>query len=59
MARSICGEHEKRLKTENDKLKRQIQMLSFKNDDLEQYSRKENVRIHGLPETDANDTVSP
>ena len=55
VAKSICGEHEKRLKTENDKLKRQIQMLSLKNDDLEQYSRKENVRIHGFPETDDNE----
>ena len=29
----------------------------FKIDDLEQYTRKDNVRVHGLPEIENEDTI--
>ena len=41
-----------------DNIKKQTQLQHFKLDVLEQYTRKENIRIHGLPETsDKEDTA--
>ena len=38
------------LKTENKKLKQALNINTLESDNLEQYSRRENIRIHGIPE---------
>ena len=40
----------KELKSENEKLKQAVNMNILEIINLEQYSRRENVRIHGVPE---------
>ena len=41
-----------------DKIKKQTQLQHLKLDELEQYTRKENVRIDGLPETGCNEDTA-
>lgn len=41
-----------------DKIKKQTQLQHFKLDELEQYTRKENICIHGLPETGDNEDTA-
>ena len=41
-----------------DKIKKQTQLQHFKLDELEQYTRKENIPIHGLPETGGNEDTA-
>ena len=38
------------LKTENEKLKQVLNLNTLEIDNLQQYSRRENIRIHGIPE---------
>ena len=40
----------KELKTENEQLKQAVNMNILEINNLEQYSRRENIRIHGVPE---------
>ena len=40
----------KELKSENEKLKQAVNMNILEIDNLEQYSRRENIRIHRVPE---------
>ena len=44
----------KRLETENWRLKQSTNRTLFKLDALDQYGRRENLRIHGVPETTNN-----
>ena len=37
------------LKTENEKLKKALNINTLEIDNLQQYSRRENIRIHGIP----------
>ena len=39
---------------ENQKLKQSLNLTNFKMDDLEQYRRRENIRIHNVAETDCD-----
>ena len=41
-----------------EKLKANVQINTFKNNHYEQYTRKDNVKILGLPETDNEDTMA-
>ena len=41
----------KELKTENEKLKQALNINTLDIDNLQQYSRRENIRIHGIPES--------
>ena len=44
------------LTIENQKLKQAVNLNTFELDDLQQYSRRENIRVHGVPEsTDKKD----
>ena len=50
---AIVPEIEKSVRAENDQigqLKAQVQSQAFAHDRLEQYSRRENIRFHGVPE---------
>ena len=38
------------VKKENEQLKQAINLNIFVNDDLDQYNRRENIRIYGVPE---------
>ena len=38
-------------KVENSRLKQIVNINLYKIDDLEQYGRRENMRIHGIPES--------
>ena len=38
------------LKIENEKLKQTLNINTLEIDNLQQYSRRENIRIHGIPE---------
>ena len=38
------------VKKENERLKQAINLNIFANDDLDQYNRRENIRIYGVPE---------
>ena len=42
------------LKVENEKLKQMANLSIYKIDELEQYDRRENLRIHGIQETDSD-----
>ena len=42
------------VKTENAKLKQALNLTNFKLDNLEQYGRRENLRIYNIPESDSN-----
>ena len=44
----------KRLEIENERLKKSVNLSLFKIDALEQYDRRENTRIHGIPESKNN-----
>ena len=44
----------KRLEIENERLKKSVNLSLFKIDALEQYGRRENLRIHGIPESKNN-----
>ena len=44
--------------SEAEQLKKNIQMGAYNHDALEQYSRKENIRIHGVPEENEEDTTA-
>ena len=59
MSEGYCGEQAKRAleATAYQLLKRTVQVLTFRNDDLEQYTRRDNVKINGLTETDNEDTI--
>ena len=39
------------LKKENQKLKQAVNLNTFELDDLQQYMRRENIRVHGVPES--------
>ena len=39
------------LKTENERLKQVINLTLYKVDEIEQYGRRENIRIHGIKES--------
>ena len=39
------------LKTENEKLKQVLNRNTLEIDNLQQYSRRENIRIHGIPKS--------
>ena len=41
----------KQLKTENNQLKQALNLNTFETDNLQQYSRRENIRIHGIAES--------
>ena len=43
----------KHLEAENEKLKKSVNLTLFKLDALEQYGRRENLRIYGLPESNS------
>ena len=44
------------LKIESQKLKQAVNLNTFELDDLQQHTRRENVRVHGIPEsTDKKD----
>ena len=57
MSEAYCSELTRKTTEATDELKRHVQVLTFRNDELEQYTRRENVKIHGLPETDNDDTI--
>ena len=58
MSEAYCGEQAKRASEATEELKRQVQVLTFRNDELEQCTRRENIKIHGLPESgDNEDTI--
>ena len=40
-----------KVKVENSRLKQIVNINLYKIDDLEQYGRRENMRIHGIPES--------
>ena len=42
------------VKAENERLKQALTLTNFKVDSLEQYGRRENLRLHNIPETGAN-----
>ena len=42
------------VKTENAKLKQALNLTNFKVDNLEQYGRREILRIYNIPESDSN-----
>ena len=44
----------KRLEIENERLKKSVNLSLFKIESLEQYGRRENLRIHGIPESKNN-----
>ena len=44
-------------KPESEQIRRNIQKNTYDHDALEQYSRKENVRIHGAPENNNEDKL--
>ena len=44
----------KRLKIENLKLKQAANLNIFHTDNLEQHSRRENIRIYGIPESNSH-----
>ena len=44
----------KRLEIENERLKKSVNLSLFKTDELEQYGRRENLRIHEIPESKNN-----
>ena len=52
LQRSLKNSNKKiqELKTENEKLKQAVNLNTLEIDNLEQYSRRENIRIHGVPE---------
>ena len=41
----------KTVKIENERLKQAVNLQVFKLDELDQYGRRENIRIHGVPES--------
>ena len=41
----------KEIKAENKKIKQSLNINIYKQDELEQYGRRENLRIYGVPET--------
>ena len=41
------------VKCENEKLKQAFNLNIYKIDELEQYGRRENLRIHGVPESNS------
>ena len=46
------------MKYEAEQMKKNIQVNAYNHDALEQYSRRENIRIHGVPEESDEDTTS-
>ena len=42
---------------ENQKLKQSLNLINFKLDDLEQYGRRENIRMHNVAEIDCDDVI--
>ena len=42
------------IENENERLKKSVNLSLFKIDALEQYGRRENLRIHGIPESKNN-----
>jgi len=42
------------IKTENAQLKQALNLTNFKLDSLEQYGRRENLRLHNIPESEGN-----
>ena len=52
LQRSLKRSHQKikELKSENEQLKQVVNINILEIDNLEQYSRRENIRIHGVPE---------
>ena len=57
MSEAYCSELARKTTEATEALKRHVQVLRFRNDELEQYTRRENVKIHGFPETDNEDTI--
>ena len=49
MSEAYCSELTRKTTEATEELKRHVQVLTFRNDELEQYTRRENVKIHGLP----------
>ena len=48
-----CKLEIKQLKTENNQLKQALNLNTFETDNLQQYSRRENIRIHASPNRQA------
>ena len=57
MSEAYCSELTRKTTEATEELKRHVQVLTLRNDELEQYTRRDNVKIHGLPESDNEDTI--
>ena len=57
MSEAYCSELSKKAAEATEALKRQVQVLTFRNDELQLYTRRDNIRIHGLAESDDEDTI--
>ena len=57
MSGAYCSELTRKTTEATEELKHPVQVLTLRNDELEQYTRRDNVKIHGLPKSDNEDTI--